>query len=171
MVKPPKRPEFDYINNKYGLKLQKNTAVLQTQTGRRGVVVRTHPGMSHYIDISWDGCPHVERPEGCGCGQRKQAHGPFHPTDGLEYPGEEAQLLKYEIEFARNIANNRQKKIDDLERQLSDLRESSKALLEALEKASEEFDLPGSEYSRNERAAIAKINSTLAAHRQKWGTP
>lgn len=81
-----KRGEFDYINRTYGLKLQRNAAVLQVSTGRRGVVARAHPGMGHYIDILWDGCAHVDSPAGCGCGTPRSAHGPFHPTDNLQYP-------------------------------------------------------------------------------------
>lgn len=79
-----RRPgEFDYVNRHYGLKLQRGAAVLQTSTGRRGTVASAN---GHYINIRWDGCPHVERPEGCGCGQARAAFGPFHPTDNLTYP-------------------------------------------------------------------------------------
>ena len=77
--------EFAYINRTYGLKLQRGTAIWQVSTGRRGTIARTHPGASHYIDIRWDGCPHVNNPKGCGCGKVRNAHGPFHPTDDLTY--------------------------------------------------------------------------------------
>jgi len=66
------RDEFAHINRTYGLKLQRNAAVCQVSTGRRGQVASTHPGHGHYIDIRWDGA--------------KFAHGPFHPTDDLTYP-------------------------------------------------------------------------------------
>lgn len=70
---PTIRNEFAYINRQYDLNLTKNCAVVQPSSGRRGQVAGTHPGASHYIDIRWDG--------------QKFAHGPFHPLDGLEYPG------------------------------------------------------------------------------------
>lgn len=78
--------EFSYINHHYGLSLTRNCAVVQPSTGRRGQVVGATAGKRHYIDIRWDGCPHVERPQGCGCGKKRFAHGPFHPTHDLQYP-------------------------------------------------------------------------------------
>lgn len=66
------RDPFDYVNRTYGLKLTRNCAVRDIRTGRRGQVrcpVRTQ---EHYIEIVWDGAP--------------KPHGPYHPTEGLEYP-------------------------------------------------------------------------------------
>ena len=75
-----------WINRKYGLSLRPRTPVFQPSSGRRGVVTGVMLGHSDSLMIRWDGCPHVERPQGCGCGQERPSHGPFAPTEGLEYP-------------------------------------------------------------------------------------
>jgi hypothetical protein len=78
------RDPFAEVNRRYGLKLHSGAPVCQPGTGRRGRVEGVQDG--RWLRISWDGCAHVQRPSGCGCGRRRAAFGPFHPTEGLEYP-------------------------------------------------------------------------------------
>jgi hypothetical protein len=61
--------QFEYVNNYYGLKLRKHSPVVEVKTGKRGQVVK---GDGAHIHIQWDGA--------------KGSRGPYHPTDGLEYP-------------------------------------------------------------------------------------
>lgn len=78
IARSPKRGSFEHINRTYGLNLTKNCAVIDTKSRRRGQVVRPVPGQEHYIEISWDGAP--------------KPHGPYHPTEGLEYPASALQV-------------------------------------------------------------------------------
>lgn len=64
-----KPDQFAYINNHYGLAIKAHSRVTETSTGKSGQVT-TADGA--YIFIQWDG---EARPKG-----------PYHPTDGLQYP-------------------------------------------------------------------------------------
>jgi len=61
-----------WINRRYGLSLRPGSPVFQPSSGRRGIVTGVMPGHSDCLLIRWHGYP--------------QAHGPFAPTEGLEYP-------------------------------------------------------------------------------------
>lgn len=64
-----KQDPFEYVNRYYGLTLRKHSPVIETRTGKRGQVVK---GDGAHIHIQWDGS---DKPRG-----------PYHPTDGLQYP-------------------------------------------------------------------------------------
>lgn len=61
--------EFDYVNEYYPVKLRRGTKVVHVRSGREGKVYRAD---GQYIYIMWDG--------------DEKSTGPYHPTDGLEYP-------------------------------------------------------------------------------------
>lgn len=62
---------FAYINQYYHLSLKKGSGVIDEKTKKHGQVDRAD---GQYIYIRWDG--------------NSKATGPYHPTDGLEYPKE-----------------------------------------------------------------------------------